>query len=432
MKTKIIIITSKFLYDFVKETLNKINSDCRFEVIAYENFHHITEIFKEYKDEADGFMTSGVTAMAAIEKAFPDNIKPIISFEADEISLYRMLLEYFVEKKNLDTKRVIFDFLLPIHSKATVEYFLHDISTPMIRTEIEKWLSNMTSFGLDSVEKEIANKTLDLWNKGEIDLVIAHYSSNIPFFEEHGIPYVYPYPSLEQMQNLVDSLTEKIEINRLRNSLPTVIALSSKDGSCSSVLEEAILNFKRDSALEFIVQNEYDTYFIFTNLKMARYLTDNMRFCHLYEDLKEKYNIETNIGYGVGNDISQAKSNSKLAIKESILSGGSMFIDENHSIIGPLNIDKPLEIKKFDSDMIHSIAEKCKLSSLTIQKLVSIVKMKDSNKITSVDLAERLGVTVRNANRILGNLEKGGVAEVVYTESVATKGRPVKVYELKF
>ncbi|MED9948077.1 MAG: winged helix-turn-helix transcriptional regulator, partial [Peptacetobacter hiranonis] len=72
------------------------------------------------------------------------------------------------------------------------------------------------------------------------------------------------------------------------------------------------------------------------------------------------------------------------------------------------------------------------LSSLTIQKLVSIVKMKDSNKITSVDLAERLGVTVRNANRILGNLEKGGVAEVVYTESVATKGRPVKVYELKF
>lgn len=112
MKTKIIIITSKFLYNFVKETLNKINSDCRFEVIAYENFHHITEIFKEYKDEADGFMTSGVTAMAAIEKAFPDNIKPIISFEADEISLYRMLLEYFVEKKNLDTKRVIFDFLL--------------------------------------------------------------------------------------------------------------------------------------------------------------------------------------------------------------------------------------------------------------------------------------------------------------------------------
>lgn len=432
MKTKIVIITSKFLYDFVENTLKKINSDCRFEVVAYENFHHITEIFREHKDEADGFMTSGVTAMAAIEKVFPDNIKPIISFEADEISLYRMLIEYFVEKKNLDTKRVIFDFLLPIHSKATVEYFLHDISTPMIRTEIEKWLNNITSSGLDGVEKEIANKTLDLWNKGEIDLVIAHYSSNIPFFEEHGIPYVYPYPSLEQMQNLIDSLTEKIEINRLRNSLPTVIAVSVDTNSNDNILEEAILNFKRDSTLDFIVQSEDNMYFIFTCLKVARYLTDNMRFCHLHNDLKEKYGIDTNIGYGVGNDISQAKSNSKLAIKESILSGGSMFIDENQSIIGPLNVDKPLKIKKYDSDIIHSIAEKCKLSSLTIQKLVSIVKMNASNKITSVDLADRLGVTVRNANRILGNLEKGGAAKVVYTESVATKGRPVKVYELKF
>lgn len=432
MKTKIIIITSKFLYQFVIDTLKKIKLDCRFEVIAYENFHHITEIFKEHQNDADGFMTSGVTAMATIEKAFPDNIKPVISFEADEISLYRMLLEYFVEKKDLDTKRVIFDFLLPIHSKATVEYFLHDISTPMIRTEIEKWLENMTSYNLDNVEKEIAEKTLSLWNNGEIDLVIAHYSSNIPFFEKHGIPYIYPYPSIEQMQNLINNLIEKIEINRLRNSLTTVIAISSKNDSDSYKLEDAILNFKKDSALDFILQNEDDSYFIFTNLKVARFLTDNIRFCHLYKDLFEKYNIDTYIGYGVGNDISQAKSNSKLALKESILSGGSMFIDENQSIIGPLNVDKPLKIKKSNSDNIHSIAEKCKLSSLTIQKLFSIVKMNDSNKITSVDLAERLGVTVRNANRILGNLEKGGAAEVVYSESISTKGRPVKVYELKF
>ena len=109
--------------------------------------------------------------------------------------------------------------------------------------------------------------------------------------------------------------------------------------------------------------------------------------------------------------------------------GASCIMDEKKNVKGPLNGDV-IEMRGDMSDQAYAMAEKCKLSTLTMQKLMSIIKMKGSNRLTTQELAERLGVTVRNANRILNNLEKGGAAEIVHTLSVTSKGRPVKVYEL--
>ena len=39
---------------------------------------------------------------------------------------------------------------------------------------------------------------------------------------------------------------------------------------------------------------------------------------------------------------------------------------------------------------------------------------------------------LKNTNRILNQLEKGGAATMVYSHSSTSKGRPVKVYELHF
>ena len=58
------------------------------------------------------------------------------------------------------------------------------------------------------------------------------------------------------------------------------------------------------------------------------------------------------------------------------------------------------------------------------------MKQKNSCEITSQELASRLNVTVRNANRILSNLEKNQLAVVAYHKSLNTKGRPQKVYQL--
>lgn len=52
------------------------------------------------------------------------------------------------------------------------------------------------------------------------------------------------------------------------------------------------------------------------------------------------------------------------------------------------------------------------------------------NCISAVEAAEWLGMTQRNARRILSDLEKNGLAELTGEEALTSRGRPRKVYRL--
>lgn len=64
--------------------------------------------------------------------------------------------------------------------------------------------------------------------------------------------------------------------------------------------------------------------------------------------------------------------------------------------------------------------------------MITYMKMTGTNKVTTQELSSRFGVTVRNANRILSNLEKGAYSKIAYTQTTNSKGRPAKANELNF
>lgn len=105
-------------------------------------------------------------------------------------------------------------------------------------------------------------------------------------------------------------------------------------------------------------------------------------------------------------------------------------MDEEHNLIGPLNTAYSIKIKNEITPEIHKMAEISRLSTVTIQKLTSVLEMMGTTQITTNDLAAKLNVTERNANRILSNLEQSGYANVVYNKSRNSKGRPVKIYQI--
>lgn len=436
MKTTIIIITSEYLHPFVQNVIEDVHLDCEIKIVEYNNFYHITEIYKEYEANADGFMISGKTALAAVEKALPTHKKPIISFEASIVSIYRLLLENFLENRELDSRRVFFDFLLPLSNdteQATVDYFLYHKTLPQIKIEIDNWLDQISLREISLMEQQLAEKIIDLWNNHKMDLTICHYGSIIPILEQHKIPYCYSSPRKEDLLNLIHSLLSQIELNRLHENLPGVIAVTllGNDKKAKTTLKKALSNITNEFALNVILQEEEaDKCYIFTTLRAVECITNKLRRCNIRPTLKKKYGIDAYVGYGIGNDITSAKSNAQDALKESLFSRGCFAVDEHHNLLGPLSADKYLEVRGNISKNIYTTAERCRLSTLTIQKLLSIIEMTGNNKITQQSLAEHLGVTTRNAGRILGNLEKGGAASIVYTQSITSKGRPIKVYEL--
>ena len=67
-------------------------------------------------------------------------------------------------------------------------------------------------------------------------------------------------------------------------------------------------------------------------------------------------------------------------------------------------------------------------SPLTLKKVFAAMDAAPKKGITAQELAFRLGVTKRSANRMLAALEKEGVLQVAYKKRTTSRGRPESVF----
>lgn len=432
MENKIVVITSEYLHPFVSEAYQEIELPCEVEVVKYRDFETISEVYKKYEDSVRGFVVSGQIAKEAIIKAIPDYKKPIAYFQADSAAVYRMMLEYLMGREKADPKRIIFDFLLTTHEEASMDYYINVLNLPLIRTDIDAWADKVTMKDIIAVERMITEKIISLWEAKKIDGAICLYSSVIPELKERGIPCDYPLPEKDQLKEMALHVLAQSELKDMSENLPAVIAVgcAKKNETEMARLKAALKEIKRNLGLDIILKEEKETCQLYTSKRLVELLTDEQRFCNLTKILREDHGIEVMIGYGIGRSITAAKMHAEDAVKEAEFGRSSYIMDEKKTLIGPLGGNLLLEVKGNVSKEVSEIAEKCKLSTLTIQKLSAIIKMNGSNRLTTQELAERLGVTIRNANRILKNLEDGGAAVITHRQSSISKGRPVKVYEL--
>lgn len=435
MKAKIIIITSSYLHNYVQHMLEELHFDCNVHVIEYTNFDHVAQIYLENEEHTDGFLVSGRAALTALEKSVPNRKRPVLAFQADIASLYRLMIELFIENRNLDTHRVILDFMLPISSDASVEYFLHSTDLEQITAQVDCWLASMSKEGFSNFELSIVQKAVTLWENHSVDLIISHYGSILPSLEARGIPCRYVAPSKELFQSVFENLLSQIELETIHANFPAIIAFASKDSNSSQTppteLRAAVTALQKSFPVYAIMQEEENRCYLYTTRKAVYHVTDELRSCHFRKQLIDDFHINVSVGYGIGRNVTDAKKHADDALKESLFSNDSFVVDEKHRILGPLSSAQYLEVHKKMPDKLSDIARRCSLSPLTIQKLFSIIRLTGSNQFTTHTLSEHLGVTIRNANRIIQNLEKGGAAAFAHTQSSATKGRPVKVYELK-
>ena len=434
MENKIVIITSEYLHPFVAGAYREMGLPCQVEVVKYKDFETISEVYKRYEEEEDvrGFVVSGQIAKEAIVKAVPDCKKPIEYFQADSAAVYRMMLEYLMRKEKADPKRIIFDFLLTTHDEASMDYYINVLNLPLIRTDVDAWADTVSMEGIAVLEKRIVEKIKVLWDEKKIDGAICLYSSIIPELKAYGIPCDYPLPEQEQLKDMALHVLARSELKDMSENLPAVIAVVNHEKSEERMqhLKNALKEIKRNLGLDIILKEEKGSCQLYTSKKLVNLLTEEYRICNLTKILKENHEVEVVIGYGVGRSITAAKMHAEDALREAEFGKASYIIDEKKTLIGPLGKEVLLEVQGSVSKEISEIAEKCKLSTLTIQKLSTIIKMNGNNKLTTQELADRLGVTVRNANRILKNLEDGGSAVITHRQSSISKGRPVKVYEL--
>ena len=437
MNSRIVFITSHHLYRPTCNALERIGADCETIVATYDNFEHIAKVYQQYEDMADAFLVSGPSAKRAIELACGTITKPVTYYKVDSEALHRDILKLAVENRNQDFSRVVMDFLLPLDCGYTVKDFLalEDIETVDVSTQ--KWMTYAGVQEVGGAENAIMERILELWREKAIDLVICQYSSIAPALEALGIPYRCPFPSDSYLKGLIHDVLARLELKQLQDNLPSIIQIlpihpSDVTDAQMALLKQKVRNFVRDNLIDCVEQESNNAMIIITTLQVVRFLTRDFRICRFADYLQQELDFPVVIGYGVGATVPHAMANVQIAVREARISERSFVLDNHGNLIGPLNAENRLVVNTNAVANISNLSKRCKLSPLTLQKLMSYVESIGTNNITTQELAQRFSITIRNANRILTNLCKGGVATPVYTQTSHSRGRPVQVYHINF
>lgn len=437
MNNKIVFITSHHLYQPTCDALARIDSECETIVATYDNFEHIAQVYRQYTDVADAFLVSGPSAKRAIELACGTITKPVTYYKVDSEALHRDILKLAVDNRIQDFNRVALDFLLPLDCGYSVKDFLALEDIEAVDTDIQKWMSEAGIQEVGGAENAIMERILELWREKSIDLVICQYSSIAPALDALGIPYRCPFPSDAYLKSLIHEVLARLELKQMQDNLPSIVQIlpvHPKDVSESQIelLQQKVRSFVRDNLIDCVEQESGHSLLLITTLQVVRFLTRDFRICRLSDHLQEALDFPVIIGYGVGATVPHAMSNIQIAIREARISEKSYVMDHSGNLIGPLNAAQRMVVNTNAMADISTLSKRCKLSTLTLQKLMTYIDSIGTNNITTQDLAQRFSITIRNANRILTNLCKGGVATPVYTQTSHSRGRPVQVYNINF
>jgi CRP-like cAMP-binding protein len=141
-----------------------------------------------------------------------------------------------------------------------------------------------------------------------------------------------------------------------------------------------------------------------------------------------------NIAIGYGFNPSEAKFNANLASEKFDVDSKNLtyIVPRQNSAIGPLNflVGDDLEVDRIEEDYISALSKEIGISQTMLYKLYSMIERQKRNSCTSQDLADKLAVSQRNANRLLRKLEDYGYAKVVGKRLTGQSGRPSDIYDI--
>lgn len=438
MKKKVAVITTKFLEEFLNNSFNEMNIDCNFQIYIYETFEDIKNIYLNIPLDTEGILTSGVFPAQVIKKSFQENTIPISYFNIDDADIYRLFFLILYKNRNLDINRVYadplgaFDIDLNEYLQSNHKLDYSEMIEPMVK--------NMSLEELKDIEKEQLKKHVTLWRNGHIDISVTRFSSLVEPLKKLGLKVYFPFPSHEYLKDSCMQLCQKIDLIKMKKNQPAAINITIENSGVLDAnlerkyinLHEALLDFSGSSLMEYVIQRNALGFEILTHRKKIEEKTLNYTSCTLRNFLKDRLDFKVYIGYGIGNDMYQARMNAIDANREAVINQveGSFLINNLNELIGPLGLPSNFIIEDNVSEKIKSLTKNISLSPITIRKVVSAFKSMSNEQLTAKELALKLSITQRSANRFLSSMEKGNMVKIIDERRITTKGRPERVYKL--
>ena len=428
---RIAIITSKVLQSFFSEALEVQLKKHKIDFYIHEELVKTCEIYAEIEKKYDGFLTSGEIVTNAIEKYVINVRKPILSISSDLVSYYETFFKLIYKTRNISFDRIYIDFL-DWSGGDTISNYLSNGTFGTLLYGFRKSLSELSLAQIIAMDRNITQKHVELWKNKKIDISITRSSNILSTLDKEKVNYIFVKPDKYHAIEAFDRLINEITLKKFHENSSAVI-FSKLDKKCDSEkIIEAISAFKTKFLSKLLINFFNGEIEILTTRKDIMILTNEMKECNLGQFILDRTGYRIGIGYGIGDTTYEALRNSKIAFQETqnYRMPASFILNNDENMIGPLNSEKLVIVNMEVSSHIKEMAQKSGLSTLTIQKVLAVKKKLDKNEITVAKLSDYLGITIRNANRILSKLLEANEVVLLYTQQFNTKGRPKKVFSI--
>lgn len=166
--------------------------------------------------------------------------------------------------------------------------------------------------------------------------------------------------------------------------------------------------------------------------------TRGYKYLPLLQLLQETHGLTVSLGIGFGLTAADSGTHAKQALQQSIELAGNVcyIVREDNSVIGPVDISTQSNYERYDLVVTdHEFlqrAEKAGMSATYMSKLMARITKHKKIDYTAQELAHTLHITLRSANRILLKWMDADLVEIIGEEKIAYKGRPRRIYRLKF
>ncbi|WP_142065689.1 hypothetical protein [Brevibacillus sp. AG162] len=396
----------------------------------YQRVEEVATIVTENEMEIDIWFFSGVGPYSIAkehirkQKAFFPQINASV--------LTKVLLE-MVYRDGFTLDRVSFDTVSEAHFRETLEELGMQCENPYLNPYQEfRLTAHLVDYhtrliqegkvdacvtGMLSVTEELKRRGIKVYRMGFTRLTFREIFKQI-LQEGETLHF--------KRSQIAVQLIEVTDIEKLVNEPANAYELRRLDLK----LQELVLDYTESISGSFVAVG--NSKFIIFSTRGS--FEDNPEFhpTILLEKIKLLTNSHASMGIGFGVTALSAERNAQLALGHAKNHrDAAILVDHDGSIEGPLRQTNSISYEYWtqDKEMSENL-KKAGVSITTFNKIISVQKALGQKYISASMIAEWIGMTPRNARRILSDLAEHNIIELIGEETPTNRGRPRKIYRI--
>lgn len=284
-----------------------------------------------------------------------------------------------------------------------------------------------------------------LFENGQTEIAFTCILAVYQQLTKLGIPVFRITPSDIAIMMKVDLLEERIYTSRYKQSqivLLGIEAILSEESTRNLpfsfrlkrqalLLQERLLSTAEVLCGSLITLGD-GLYFIYTTFGEVEEELQKGSLHQLMQQVEKQSGLQIRIGIGIGQTAMQAEQNVRLAFQHARQANTPFLVlvdeDEKISLLESADASVSYERKNFGEDWDKRF-EGAAISAQTASKVHAYSIQYRKEVFTAQDVALWLKSTDRNGRRVVTELERLGLIQMVGEEQLGGRGRPRKIYQ---